>query len=361
MQRDRERLGELARLTGRRHGQDTDRNQQDPVRSLIDRHTKLFGLDLDEAGLGRELSNVLPSDPALVANVLDELERLDAMQVAREVADHLADRALDAVAKTPAGRAALLRLVRLLGESDEDDDHRQLQRIAQAASESHARLLAEPWLDDPAIKKAIAETGVRIQRLAGGTGFHVFDEYTVIAERLPGSTTPETFLGRLANDLNATLANPDFDCLNVFERRNKGAPEAGEIVDINILGPDDGSVMLVALASNQFIYQSVTTRFSQTGEHPEWGAREFGFERNDDGSVTFYTRGVSRQDWWIRRGARIGGFVIGGPVGMLLATYGPAALQEKAWLELIRGIGLAIERDGGAVRENGYGAWRTVP
>jgi hypothetical protein len=58
------------------------------------------------------------------------------------------------------------------------------------------------------------------------------------------------------------------------------------------LGPDNGAVTLVERASSYFIYQTVET--PGAGQHPESGAREIGFEKNFDGSVTIYTRGASQ-------------------------------------------------------------------
>jgi hypothetical protein len=359
LQRDRERLERLAREAARSDDQAITPEISE-VDSIVDRYTSFFGLRLDESGLARELRETIVDDPEVVREVLDRLARSDAIQVAREVAAQLLDDAVEVVASTSAGRATLLTIVRLLGESDDEDDHRELQRVVRVLSRSHNRMLSEPWLNDPAIAKAAADADARIQPLSGGSGFHVFDEYTVTVERMPENLSPEQFIDRLVRDLNATVANSDFDCLTIFQRRESGDARRGEIVDIDILGPDNGSVMLVERESDHFTYATLTTPFVQTGEHPEWGVREFGFESNDDGSVTFYTRGVSRQDAWTRN-AWIGGYVFGGPIGMLLASHAPAALQERAWSGLLKGIGESIERAGGHVRENGYGAWRTVP
>jgi hypothetical protein len=81
--------------------------------------------------------------------------------------------------------------------------------------------------------------------------------------------------------------------LNVFTRRpTTPFPSIGNVYDIDIAGPDDGDVVLVEKTSTHFIFQAIKDKDS--GRHPENGVREFGFERNPDGSVNFYTRGVSQ-------------------------------------------------------------------
>lgn len=355
---DRRILADLKRSSGDIRDRDGPPKPGDSgPDALLKRHRGLFGLD--EKGLGRDLCRRVEGDPKTVANVLDLLPRDDALQVAREFAEEIDDAALDGLSRTPEGRLTLLRLLRLLGESDREEDREQTERLASSASPSHERMLSESWIDKPATRDAAKRAGVTFQALAGGGGLHVFDEYAVTIDEMPSD--PETLLKRMAEDLNGTLKNPRFDAVSTFLRRNEGPATEGEIVDIDILGPDNGSVMLVELAADHFTYQTVTTPFRETGVHPEWGSREFGYQKNDDGSVTFYTRGVSRQDSWNRRGAHIGGYVLAGPAGALLASRGPAALQQRAWEQLLNGIAAEIERGGGKVRENGFSAWRTVP
>ena len=113
-------------------------------------------------------------------------------------------------------------------------------------------------------------------------------------------------------------------CYIVFQT----SPDIGTIYDIDIKGPDNGSVILVEKTSSSFTFQTITTPFSQTGSHPEAGVRQFGFERNSDGSITFYTKGVSQ--------AAIG---ITDPIGQYY--------QGVGWNALMKGISDEMNRRGG--------------
>lgn len=85
--------------------------------------------------------------------------------------------------------------------------------------------------------------------------------------------------------------------------------------------------MVVEMTETSFTLQTIVTPFSQTGSHPENGARQFGFERNPDGSVTFYTQGVSQAD------------IPQGSAG--------AYLQGQSWTAMMKGISNEIEERGG--------------
>src|SRR5260370_11355730 len=90
---------------------------------------------------------------------------------------------------------------------------------------------------------------------------------------MPDKTTAESFLLEMARDLNGTVKNADFNRINVFKRRRSGDPIVGEIIDIDILGPDDGSVILAELGPTYFVFQTIEC--PQTGTHPENGSRAF--------------------------------------------------------------------------------------
>ena len=133
----------------------------------------------------------------------------------------------------------------------------------------------------------------------------------------------------------------------MFQRRSTGSPPAiGDIYDIDLAGPDNGSVVLVELAPDHVVFQTITTKFSETGSHPECGARAFGVERNADGSVAFYTRGASR----------IAPAIAAAPGG---ATVG-AALQNRSWTQMMIGISGTIQNRGGTPRPNSFTHWNTL-
>lgn len=192
--------------------------------------------------------------------------------------------------------------------------------------ESWKRLRAEAWRTSTAIKGSLEKAAAVLQSAADGSGDFVYDEYRVTATRLPENTRAEDLLKELASDLNGTIKNTDFDFINTFKRRNVNAPKAGEIVEIDIVGLDDGSVILGELGKTYFIYQTIDC--AATRSHPENGSREFGF-RLEGGATIFYTRGVSRP----------GNFLI----GMLGSEP-----QRRGWTALMQGISSQINARGGA-------------
>ena len=158
--------------------------------------------------------------------------------------------------------------------------------------QSHARLRAESWQASGVVQSALTGGGAVFQLLKDGSGDYVYDEYSVVVDEMPSGKTPEQFLNEMATDLNGTVGDYWFDSINVFKRKGSTEPKVGDIVAIDIKGPDNGSVILVALQPNYFIFQTIDS--DEYGSHPENGCREFGFERLSSGGVRFYTRGVSR-------------------------------------------------------------------
>ncbi|MCG5054679.1 MAG: peptidoglycan-binding protein [Myxococcales bacterium] len=191
---------------------------------------------------------------------------------------------------------------------------------------SWRRLRAESWTTLPGVMKGLTGSNSVFQLLRDGAGDYIYDEYSVVVEVMPADKTAEQFLADMAMDLNGTINNPDFDTINVFRRRRKGSPEVGEIIDIDILGPENGSVMLVERAPDHFVFQTVDCE--PYGSHPENGSREFGFERLGGGRFRFYTRGVSRP-------------------GNFITRLAGAIPQRKGWTNLMLGIAAGINRLGG--------------
>ncbi|MCK1485082.1 phosphatase PAP2 family protein [Bradyrhizobium sp. 193] len=206
---------------------------------------------------------------------------------------------------------------------------------------SHNRLLDLSRGNLPQdVKDALEREGADLQNIDDGRGDYVFDEYRVRVDQMPPGVTPEDFLREMLNDLNGTINDPEFDVINEFARRQTGDPTLGEFIDIDILGPDDGSVVLSQIADDHFVFATVDLGlFSQTGTHPENGAREFGFVRNLDGSVDFYTRGASR------------------PNNILADIFGDLP-QEVGWESLMRGISNEITKRGGRSSPGSIESWR---
>jgi len=206
-------------------------------------------------------------------------------------------------------------------------------------SPSHARLLKLSELTGlpPEVIAALAAAGAKLQPISGGRGDYVYDDYNVTIDRMPPGVSPEAFLREMATDLNGTVNDGGFDFINEFNRRGSGPPTLGEIWDIDILGPDDGSVVLSQSASDHFVFTTIET--PQTASHPEFGSREFGFQRNADGSVTFYTRGASR------------------PRDIGVDLFGDLP-QAAGWARLMRGISDELDRRGGRARPNSFKSTR---
>ena len=190
---------------------------------------------------------------------------------------------------------------------------------------SFQRLRAEGWTNSGAVVHGLNGGNAVLQSVEDGSGDYVYDEYSILVEKLGSNDSPESLVLALATDLNGTIKDKTFDAINVFRRARAGPPMVGELVHIDIMGPDDGSVILAELTPDYFIYQTIDCE--ETGSHPENGSREFGCQR-EGARVRFYTRGVSRP----------------GNVVIRVAGAGP---QMVGWTRLMRGLSDQIAARGG--------------
>lgn len=190
---------------------------------------------------------------------------------------------------------------------------------------SWKRLRAEGWRNDAAVKNGLSNSNAVLQSAADGSGDYVYDEYRVDAISMPPGLSAELFLIELAKNLNGAVKNEDFDNINYFTRRLCGPPMVGEIIDIDIAGPENGSVILGEIGDSYFIYQTIECK--PYDSHPENGSREFGFQQ-EGGKVTFYTRGVSRPAYYITR--KLGSIP-----------------QNRSWTALMQGVSKQINALGG--------------
>lgn len=209
----------------------------------------------------------------------------------------------------------------------------------QKMTASHRRLRAEAFLNDPVVVAAVKKSSGKLQPISGGVPYALYDEYYIIVDRMPNGVSPQAFVTLLASDLNRTVGDTTFDRINMFHRRVTGVPQAGEIVDIDIGGPDNGSVILSKLTPNYFIYTCINTSWG--GEHPEYGSREFGVERMNDGRTKVYTRAVSSS------------------ANAMIGAVGPYP-QQTGWSRLVKGIATTIEKRGGSVVDGSFqnSSWR---
>ncbi len=215
---------------------------------------------------------------------------------------------------------------------------------------AHAHLFGETAAQNPAVQAVLKDKielrygnfrmmfpRAKLQSIASGTGLTVFDEYSIIMDEMPPKLTAEAYLTEMTQDLNAAVKSETFDKINEFTRTQKdqqrGNPAVGDIYDIDILGPDNGSVILVERTSNLFIFQTVETL--QTGMHPEFGSREFGFEVLEKGAVRWYTRGASR-------------------AGSDVAAAVGAPVQKLGWTAMVTGIANTLKSRGGRIRPGSF-------
>jgi hypothetical protein len=205
-------------------------------------------------------------------------------------------------------------------------------------AESFARLRKEEWTKNPGLLKN--DPTCKFQRLSDGSGTYVYDEYSVIISAMPPGLNAEAYWLEFARSPNRAVNNAWFSRANVFTKRNGGDPHLGDLYDIDILGPDDGSIVLVALSpafgimSGDSWFDIQTVSCEKYGSHPENGAREFGFEYVSEG-VKFYTRGVSRP----------------GNAAIRVVGAGP---QMASWTAMMKGISEAIRGRGGKPKENSF-------
>lgn len=206
--------------------------------------------------------------------------------------------------------------------------------------ESWARLRSAAWIGIVDPKQN--DSSCIFQVLADGYGDYVYDEYSVVISSMPSNLSAESYWLEFARDPNSAVDRSLFNVINVFKKRRISPPAIGDIYDIDILGPDNGSIVAVAVSpgfgatTGDSWFDIQTVECKKYGSHPENGAREFGFQYVTDG-VMFYTRGVSRGHFF---GSQTAGSV-------------PQAL---GWTGMMKGISETIRRRGGQPKENSFKA-----
>lgn len=202
---------------------------------------------------------------------------------------------------------------------------------------SFDRLRAGAWTAKAHIAAA-NDASCKFQSLSSGNGTYVYDEYSVIISKMPSNLTAEAYLMEIARDPNGAVNQGLFNNINMFTKRTKTDPKVGDLYDIDIIGPDNGSIVLVALSpgfgissgDSWFDIQTVTC--NKYGSHPESGAREFGMEYVPEG-IKYYTRGVSSPN-----------NVVVGAAGKLP--------QITGWVAMLAGISGTVRRRGGIPKAN---------
>jgi hypothetical protein len=215
--------------------------------------------------------------------------------------------------------------------------------------ESWSRLQISAWNSAPGCARMMAAAGASPQLLSQGVASYISDEYSIRLTEMPSGLSAEQLIVNFADNPNKTVGHGRFNTINVFVRRTPGLPPAvGDIYDINLFGPINGSVMTTEQSGGfgvatmpggaYFDVQAITTDY---GVLPEHGAREFGFEYQS-GTVVFYTRGVSRAH-------NLAGAIVG------------KAFQQLGWIAAMTGIRDQIRIKGGNADEQVQRFYKVLP
>jgi len=311
-----------------------DAKLAEEAKKRVSSRTGFFGLD--ESRLGSDLAAMSTTEQGIKAGsaTLDAVNRTNRDDVSSQVVDKLSNEQLKALSERPGGREYLQKMIGFMNSGHVSKfEGRQIAKAGPHAFEKFGPLMNDEL--KPEVADAVQNSGSTHQKLADGWGPVKFDEHSVTIDKMPPNVTPEQFLKKFAKDPNGTVNDKAFDRINMFERRSRvGDPKPGDIYDIDILGPDNGDVVLKEVAPDHIDVATLNTE--RHGEHPEYGTRRFGFDKNEDGSTTFYTRGVSRNAQT---------FFDNG-----LAIRMGGGLQDYDWSRLVTGIGNSIDEMGGRQR-----------
>jgi hypothetical protein len=173
----------------------------------------------------------------------------------------------------------------------------------------------------------------------------VADEFTTVV-KMPARLKPTDIFKDMRRGLD-TVGNSDsaerFKAIGTFSYFDKkavvarpgGLPGIGDILQVNIEGPDNGDVMITGLyespTNSYFRYSTLTNDLpGGGGTHPNNGSREYGFETLPKGDVRFYVRGV---DQFV---SEVQGFVGAGE-------------QKAFWINFLQGVADRVEEAGGKI------------
>jgi hypothetical protein len=119
------------------------------------------------------------------------------------------------------------------------------------------------------------------------------DYYAINIARLPDGYTQELLYTRLRlmlAEYTSHFVASFGPTLGTKEKWNSMDPEGSIIVFDNIF--DDAPVLTTQAGEYHWVFTPVSTFWDS--DHPLAGHRQFGLTANDDGSFTFYTRGIDR-------------------------------------------------------------------
>lgn len=201
--------------------------------------------------------------------------------------------------------------------------------------------------------EADSESNVTLASVHDGAGPYHFDQRSINV-RLPDGISAADILSEMQRNLNQTVASPTFDSYVMQQpRRRIGAAQVGDIYDVDLFfsealglpvtldSPEDGSVILTDIGETYYVMTTITNPRDFYSGHPTPGTREWGATENADGSVTFYTVGLSRAGS-ISGFETIDDFVMTDAIIKIIHD-----IQGDAWRAMLVGLAQTIQSLGG--------------
>ncbi|NQD69659.1 hypothetical protein HP439_02845 [Sphingobacterium shayense] len=191
-----------------------------------------------------------------------------------------------------------------------------------------------PWLNDPII--------ARVQAIEDAYSTVVnMDYFPVTIDQLPiingVRQTPEQMLNYIRKNLNdfvdtnrSKFTPYQYYGIDDVSLWNSSNP-INAVIGIDIGGwlPDNGAVIVSNYTPTSWTFTTVND--PKFNDHPVSGNRDFGYQRNADGSFTFYTRGVDRltnyDASWIQDSELLQFMMGGSPFGQADALW--RSFQDK--------------------------------
>ncbi|MCX4240837.1 hypothetical protein [Paraliomyxa miuraensis] len=192
------------------------------------------------------------------------------------------------------------------------------------------------------VKTAIEAKGVEIHNYPEGNDWTRTDFHGAIMALPPGER-PETLLRNLLNDPIKTTGNDKFAGWVGWPVAGAGGRKVGDIVDLDIFGPDNGAVAYWKIDEDRFCV--ITVENDASGWHPVNGIRCWGFvpiqvnpnwtltdDRWSCGRTTylFYTMGIDSP-------SVAGGGTLGG-VGAQRSTWNALMIDLSVQNQLAGGV-----------------------
>jgi len=163
--------------------------------------------------------------------------------------------------------------------------------------------IRQRWLDSmnagisPEVDAAAAASGATPNTYRGGShAAGPMTDFYGVPVTLPPGMTPEMLLEQMRDGLNEGVRPPDgrgtdFDDIVDFPNAGPGGRQVGEMTDLNLVGPDNGTIIYNDVDISDGDYSVNTATTDSAGLHPVAGRRSWGYVPYGDGQFMFYTSG----------------------------------------------------------------------